>query len=72
MGDETEVGREVVYPFSTGLDVHKKSIVACVRCIKPGGEIQKVVRTFGMVTAEFLALSDWLAREASPVPRVGS
>jgi len=49
---------EVVHPRCSGLDVHKKTVVACVRV--PG---RKEVRTFGTVTAELLRLSDWLQEE---------
>jgi transposase len=49
---------EVVHPRCSGLDVHKKSVVACVRV--PG---HKEVRTFGTVTAELLRLGDWLQEE---------
>jgi transposase len=62
-GLRKEAGVEVIVPCCSGLDVHKKSVVACIRRVKPGGEVQKVVRTFGTVTKELLALSDWLARE---------
>ena len=43
-----------------GLDVHKKTVVACV-CV-PGrtGTREQHVRTFGTTTAELLALQDWL------------
>ncbi len=49
---------EVVHPRCSGLDVHKKSVVACV--MVPG---RKQVRTFGTVTAELLRLADWLQEE---------
>ena len=49
---------EVVHPRCSGLDVHKKTVVACV--MVPG---RKEVRTFGTVTAELLRLSDWLQEE---------
>jgi transposase len=49
---------EVVHPRCSGLDVHKKTVVACV--MVPG---RKEVRTFGTVTAELLRLSDWLQSE---------
>jgi transposase len=49
---------EVVHPRCSGLDVHKKSVVACV--MVPG---RKEVRTFGTVTAELLRLGDWLQEE---------
>ena len=52
---------DVVYPRCAGLDVHKKTVVACV--ITPGGSSgwQRAVRTFGTMTADLLALSDWLS-----------
>jgi transposase len=52
---------EIVHLCCAGLDVHKKSITACVRRVTDGGEFTQESRTFGTVTAELLALSDWLA-----------
>jgi transposase len=51
----------VVYPRCCGLDIHKKTVVAC--CLTPGarGRPTKEVRTFGTMTAELLDLADWLA-----------
>jgi transposase len=46
---------EVVYERCCGLDVHKKSVTACV--ITPEG---KEIRTFGTVTEDLLALVDWI------------
>jgi transposase len=43
-----------------GLDVHKKTVVACIRRTGPDGAIDSQVRTFGTMTADLLALSDWL------------
>jgi transposase len=43
-----------------GLDVHKKTVVACIRRTEPDGSIRSQVRTFGTMTAELLALADWL------------
>jgi hypothetical protein len=42
-----------------GLDVHKDTIVACVRCVSP--PMHQEVRSFGTTTAELLKLADWLA-----------
>ena len=52
---------DVTYTHCAGLDVHKKTVVAC--CITPGikGEKQLEIRTFGTMTADLLALSDWLS-----------
>jgi transposase len=47
---------EVLYPKCCGLDVHKKTVTACMRSGR-----QSEVRTFRTVTRELLALSDWLA-----------
>jgi len=45
----------IVHERCCGLDVHKKSIVACI--ITPDGkEIQK----FGTMTEDILALADWV------------
>jgi transposase len=51
---------ERVIEHCCGLDVHKKTVVACVRV--PGGTSarEQHVRTFGTTTAELLALRDWL------------
>jgi transposase len=54
---------DVVYPCCAGLDVHKQTVVACVRRLRDSGKVHKEVRTFGTMTADLLALSDWLIRE---------
>ena len=43
-----------------GLDVHKKTVAACVRVPGPRGQREQHVRTFGTTTRELLALRDWL------------
>jgi transposase len=45
----------VVYERCAGLDVHKKTVVACV--LTPDGQ---ETRTFGTMSADLLVLSDWL------------
>jgi transposase len=52
---------EILHPCCAGLDVHKKTVVACVRQIGTDGVLQEQIRSFGTTTAELLALSDWLA-----------
>jgi transposase len=49
-----------ILPCCAGLDVHEKSIVAGVRAARPAGSEDVQVRTFGAVTADLLALADWL------------
>lgn len=52
---------ERVIERAAGLDVHKKTITACVRV--PGATRERVqdVQTFGTTAAQLLALRDWLA-----------
>jgi hypothetical protein len=53
----------VLHPSCAGLNVHKKSVVAC--CLKleaDGTQLQKT-RTFGTTTIELLELLDWFSQE---------
>jgi transposase len=43
-----------------GLDVHKASVVACVRVIDENGELQSLTQSFGTTTSDLLKLNDWL------------
>ena len=52
---------ETIYPHCAGLDVHKRTVVACVRRVEPTGRACEWVQTFGTMTGDLLALSDWLA-----------
>ena len=54
---------DTVYACCCGLDVHKKSVSACVRRVGTGGAIRREVRAFGTMTAELLTMADWLAEE---------
>jgi transposase len=47
-----------------GLDVHKKTITACVRVPGPPRDRVHHVATFGTTAAQLLALRDWLAAHA--------
>lgn len=51
---------ETMVERCAGLDVHKDTVVACVRTPGPKGERQVEVREFGTKTGEVLALRDWL------------
>ena len=51
---------EIVHDRCAGLDVHKKTVVACVRRTDSDGTVLAEVRTFGTMTADLLALADWL------------
>jgi transposase len=51
---------QVLYPRCAGLDVHKDTVVACVRVIERR-KVKTEVRTFKTVTSQLLALSAWLS-----------
>ena len=50
---------EVLHPRCAGLDVHKQTVVACVRIVS-GGEVSRTVRTFETTTARLIELAEWL------------
>jgi transposase len=54
---------EVMNPCCAGLDVHKETVVACVRRTRPDGGIEEAVRTFTTTTAGLLELGDWLVEQ---------
>jgi transposase len=54
---------DLIHPCCAGLDVHKKTVVACVRRLGPDGVVGRQVRTFGTMTAALLELADWLEAE---------
>ena len=51
---------DMVVERCCGLDVHKDTVVACVRTPGKGGRRDQETRTFGTMTADLLALRDWL------------
>ena len=51
---------EIVHERAAGLDVHKDSVVACVRRAS-GGKTTRECRSFDTTTAGLEALRDWLA-----------
>ncbi len=52
---------EVVHERCCGLDVHKRTVVACLLTPGQRGQPSREVRTFGTTTRELLALADWLS-----------
>ena len=50
----------VLHERCCGLDIHKKFVVACFLATGSDGTVSKEVRTYSTMTAELLALSDWL------------
>jgi transposase len=53
---------EVLHAHCAGLDIHKDSVVACVRHMVEG-KVTTQVKTFKATTQELMALSDWLSAE---------
>src|SRR5215468_5995169 len=51
---------DVIYPRCCGLDVHKKTVVACCILSTEGPQPVKETRTFRTMTTDLLALADWL------------
>lgn len=52
---------EVLYESCAGLDIHKDTVVACLRR-GHGKRVTHEVRTFGTITAELIGLADWLVQ----------
>src|SRR5438552_8912427 len=51
---------EVLYSRCAGLDVHKDTVVACVR-LAVGSKVEQHLQTFGTTTSALLSLGDWLS-----------
>ena len=49
----------VVHKRCAGLDVHQKSITACVR-VASKRKVVRETRVFGTATSELLEMLDWL------------
>jgi transposase len=54
---------DIVYPRCCGIDIHKKTAVACIIISSPDAPPRKQTRTFGTMTDDLLVLADWLAAE---------
>lgn len=51
---------DVLYPRCAGLDVHKDTVVACVRCVSP--PMHRETRSFATTTTALLDLAEWLGQ----------
>jgi transposase len=54
---------EVLHPRCCGIDVHKTTVVACLR-LQDGRRARMELRQFGTTTAELLRLHEWLSTAA--------
>jgi transposase len=52
---------QIVHVRCAGLDVHKKTVVVCVRIVQADGTLTTHTRTFRTLTAEVLNLVAWLS-----------
>ncbi|MBA3441296.1 MAG: IS110 family transposase [Pyrinomonadaceae bacterium] len=55
---------QILYTHCAGLDVHKKTVVACCLTPDPHGGWRRETRTFSTMTIDLLALADWLHSHA--------
>jgi hypothetical protein len=51
---------EIIIPRCAGLDVHQKTVMACVRLQGPSGRVTQEIRTFGTTTRALEQLRAWL------------
>jgi transposase len=51
---------DVIYACCCGLDIHQKTVAACLMTSAKGQPPTKEVRTFRTMTTELLLLADWL------------
>jgi transposase len=51
---------EVMHKRVAGLDVHKDTVVACVRLVGRGNKVARECQTFATTTDGLLALLSWL------------
>ena len=60
MWAEKGLPMDTVIERCCGLDVHKDTVVACVRTTVEGGKRNQETKTFGTTTTELLKLRDWI------------
>jgi transposase len=53
---------DVLHARCAGLDVHKETVVACVRVVS-GGQVSRAVRSFATTTPGLIELSAWLEEQ---------
>lgn len=58
---------EVVNACCSGLDVHKDSVVACVRVTGPGGKVTQEVRSFATTTKGLLEFDERIEAVMTPL-----
>ena len=51
---------DLVHTRCCGLDVHKRTVVACVLVTRPDGSAERHMRTFTTMTPDLLEMVAWL------------
>ncbi len=54
---------ENLFLCGAGLDLHKKSVEACVRRMEPSGHVHQQSRHWGTRTPDILMMADWMAAQ---------
>ncbi len=54
---------EILHHRCVGLDVHKKTVVACVLRSGPAGVVERATKSFSTMTGSLEALANWLAEQ---------
>jgi transposase len=62
----------VLHGRCCGLDVHKDSVVACVRLVGGDGRLTQEVRSFGTTTRGIMQLGDWLEQHGVSIAAMES
>ncbi len=57
----------MVHEVCCGLDVHKKTITACLIITRPNGSVEIEIREFGTFTKDLQALRQWLIENDCPI-----
>jgi transposase len=52
---------EILFPRCAGVDIHKRTVVACRVVLTDDGEWLRETRSYGTTSEELLRLADWLA-----------
>ena len=63
---------QTIHPCCCGLDVHKETVVACVRRTNANGGVEQQLATFPTTTAGLLGLGDWLVERGATIAAMES
>lgn len=69
---QEEKGVHVVHPICCGIDVHKRSLSACIIKTDSDGKIERLVKKFGTMTDDLIEFLSWLKSHDCPVAAIES